>query len=325
MKRTTSGTTHGADENQIVRRDFLRLGLLTGLGALYLPKYLMAQDCNRTTTDPLGPFYVANPPERTVLAAGDEPGDRFFISGRVFADDCVNPLGGVIVDVWHANDEGCYSILENCRPTSFPFNLRGQMLTDANGGYSYESVRPGWYLNGALFRPSHIHYRVVFPDEGITLISQLYFEGDPYIPQDPWASDPNAAERIIPLVQEADGFHGVFDVKLDASVSGASDEKDLLPEMFTLYQNYPNPFNGQTRISYALPQAETVRLDVYDASGKEIALPENCRKSAGYHHVNWDGRGRWGSIAGSGTYFFRLTVESEAGRFSQVKSMLLMK
>jgi len=199
------------------------------------------------------------------------------------------------------------------------------MVTNPQGEYAFETVRPGWYLNGPQYRPSHIHYRVVFPEQGITLISQLYFEGDPYIPGDPWASEPDAIDRIIPLVQEADGFHGVFNVNLDATVSVGGHEQDLLPEMFTLYQNYPNPFNGQTRISYAIPQAASVKLDVYDASGKHIVQLENSRKGAGYHHVLWDGRGRWGAVAGSGTYFFRLTVENETGRFSQARSMVLIK
>jgi len=322
--RKTSSKLHFASK-EIERREFLRLGLFTGIGALCLPAFARSQDCGPTTTDPLGPFYVENPPERMILAAADEPGDRLFISGRVLANDCTTPIGGAIVDVWHADDEGCYSILQNCRPTSYPFNLRGYMLTNSAGEYAFETVRPGWYLNGAQYRPSHIHYRVVFPEQGITLISQLYFEGDPYIPGDPWASDPAAIERIIPLVEETDGFHGAFDVNLDTSVSNAGDEQDFIPEAFTLYQNYPNPFNGQTRISYALPQAAFVRLDIYDTSGKEITLLENGRKSTGYHHVTWEGRSRIGAVVGSGMYLFRLTVESEAGRFSQVKSMLLVK
>jgi hypothetical protein len=199
------------------------------------------------------------------------------------------------------------------------------MLTNAAGEYAFETVRPGWYLNGAQFRPSHIHYRVVFPEQEITLISKLYFEGDPYIPGDPWASDPNAVDRIIPLVQEADGFHGEFNVNLDATVSIGGDEKDLLPESFTLYQNYPNPFNGQTRLSYALPQAASVRLEVFDTSGRSVTILEHSRKPAGYHHVLWDGRGRFGAVVGSGVYFFRLIVESESGTFSQSRSMVLVR
>jgi protocatechuate 3,4-dioxygenase beta subunit len=31
------------------------------------------------------------------------------------------------------------------------------------------------------------------------LISQIYFEGDPHITEDPWASDKRAEHRILPI------------------------------------------------------------------------------------------------------------------------------
>jgi protocatechuate 3,4-dioxygenase beta subunit len=44
---------------------------------------------------------------------------------------------------------------------------------------------PEKYLNGKLFRPAHIHFRVTAAEE---LVSQIYFMGDPNITEDPWAS-----------------------------------------------------------------------------------------------------------------------------------------
>ncbi|MDZ7724339.1 MAG: hypothetical protein U5R06_16420 [candidate division KSB1 bacterium] len=35
-----------------------------------------------------------------------------------------------------------------------------------------------------------------------------------------------------------------------------------LPEKFTVYCNYPNPFNPETRISYDVPKAEQVVIDI---------------------------------------------------------------
>ena len=37
------------------------------------------------------------------------------------------------------------------------------------------------------------------------LTTQLYFEGDPYIPMDTWASDPDAEHRTIALTEDPDG------------------------------------------------------------------------------------------------------------------------
>ena len=55
------------------------------------------------------------------------------------------------------------------------------------------------------------------------------------------------------------------------------------PENFELYQNYPNPFNPSTKISYKIPIAGFVTLNVYDAIGNKVATLVNQSKPAGKH------------------------------------------
>src|SRR5688572_18108095 len=50
--------------------------------------------CRLTARDQLGPYYRANAPLRTLVAAPEEPGTRLFISGRVFGADCATALAG---------------------------------------------------------------------------------------------------------------------------------------------------------------------------------------------------------------------------------------
>ncbi|NUO53667.1 MAG: protocatechuate 3,4-dioxygenase subunit beta, partial [Polyangiaceae bacterium] len=89
----------------------------------------------------------------------------------------------------------------------------GKIETDADGHYSFVTIKPGWYLNGDQFRPAHIHYKVSHND-GVALTTQLYFEGDPYIPIDPFVKD----SLVIPLsqgeVNGAEGLLGTFDIVL---------------------------------------------------------------------------------------------------------------
>lgn len=89
-----------------------------------------------------------------------------------------------------------------------------------------------------------------------------------------------------------------------------------LPEAFTLGQNYPNPFNPSTTIRYGLPQAQSVRLAVYNPLGQEVAVLAAGVQEPGYHEVHFDGSG-----LASGVYFYRL----QAGSFVQSRRLLLLR
>ena len=66
----------------------------------------------------------------------------------------------------------------------------------------------------------------------------------------------------------------------------------------------------------ALPQAQTVRLAVYNALGQRVRLLVEGMVSEGAHEVQFEARD-----LPSGTYFYRL--ESQAGVVT--RSMILMK
>lgn len=91
---------------------------------------------------------------------------------------------------------------------------------------------------------------------------------------------------------------------------------------FKLNQNYPNPFNPTTTISFSLPEASRVTLAVYNVLGQKVrTLINNQLATAGFHAKQWDGRDDAGRQVASGIYFYKL----EAGNFSSIKKMVLMK
>jgi photosystem II stability/assembly factor-like uncharacterized protein len=92
--------------------------------------------------------------------------------------------------------------------------------------------------------------------------------------------------------------------------------KNLMPHDFILFQNYPNPFNPGTVISYSLPSAANVKLIVYNTLGQTVKILGNGYRSAGNYSFNFNA-----STLPSGIYFYKL----EAGQFSQVKKMILIK
>lgn len=94
-----------------------------------------------------------------------------------------------------------------------------------------------------------------------------------------------------------------------------SDDPNL-PTEFALYQNYPNPFNPETKISFALPEASEVRIDIYNIMGQKVATIAEGPYEAGTHNVTWDG-----SQSAIGIYFYKLISDD----FSQTRKMILLK
>src|SRR4030095_2276600 len=89
-----------------------------------------------------------------------------------------------------------------------------------------------------------------------------------------------------------------------------------IPREFSLQQNYPNPFNPATQIEYNIAKETFVRLTVYDALGREVAVLVNETKKPGVHNLTFDG-----SNFNSGVYFYKL----QAGEFTDTRKMVLLK
>lgn len=156
--------------------------------------YKTKDDCE-TTNDILGPFYRKNSPTRNDLTFKGLKGSQIMLKGKVFKSDCITPIENALIEIWHCNTEGEYD------NTSSEFRHRGKLATKKNGEYAFNTILPGKYLNGKLYRPSHIHIRVTYK-KSKELISQIYFKGDPHIIEDPWASDKKAEFRILPIILE---------------------------------------------------------------------------------------------------------------------------
>ena len=175
-----------------------------------------SNECSLTTDDILGPYYFEDVPFRSVIAHVDEPGQRLFISGKVKQNNCENFISGSLIEIWQANDEGCYGIVEDCNtgnPENDYYNLRGKFFSDVNGDYIFETILPGYYGS----RPRHIHIKITTPGEEV-LVSQLYFENDPYCENDPWCQDAN--DRIILLEENEFGLYGEMDLIMDSLEEG---------------------------------------------------------------------------------------------------------
>jgi len=87
-------------------------------------------------------------------------------------------------------------------------------------------------------------------------------------------------------------------------ISARADPFSVHPSAFSLSSS-PNPFNSSTRIAFSLPQAGSMRLNVYDLSGRLIRTLADGRMESGEHSVSFDA----GALP-SGLYFARLQTAS---------------
>ncbi len=100
----------------------------------------------------------------------------------------------------------------------------------------------------------------------------------------------------------------------------SEDNKNKIPTEFQLYQNYPNPFNPQTMISFALPEAANISINIYDINGRLISELVNGNYQAGVHKIIFDGV----NLA-SGVYFVHAGMLSPGKQKIFTKKIVLLK
>ncbi|MBK6506301.1 MAG: T9SS type A sorting domain-containing protein [Ignavibacteria bacterium] len=83
-----------------------------------------------------------------------------------------------------------------------------------------------------------------------------------------------------------------------------------------MYNNYPNPFNPVTKIRFDLPRSSSVRILLYDITGKVVMNLVDEGLQAGSYETIFDA-----SSLSSGLYFYRI----ETADFSNTKRLMLIK
>ena len=113
-------------------------------------------------------------------------GEQILVRGRV-TDSDGRPVEDALVDVWQANHYGRYSHPGDRNTAPLDPNFQGWALIRSDGRYGFKTIKPGPYplsfLGADGWRCRHIHFKVSKPG-GDTLVTQMYFHGDPLIDQD---------------------------------------------------------------------------------------------------------------------------------------------
>ena len=90
----------------------------------------------------------------------------------------------------------------------------------------------------------------------------------------------------------------------------------LLVMDYHLNDPFPNPFNPVTTIGFTVPRTELVRVNIYDAMGRQVENLLHDVINPGQYTMTWDGGHR-----SSGIYFVQLL----GGEYTQVRKIMLVK
>jgi protocatechuate 3,4-dioxygenase beta subunit len=156
-------------------------------------------DESATASDVEGPLYRPDPPWREPPVKiyedyeGVEEGEVLYVRGRVTSTDGT-PLPDAVLDVWQTGPSGGYDIWDERQPD---YNFRGRFGVSESGDYEFQTMVPkpytvptdgpvGRYLDAVgqhPWRPAHIHFKVSAGGHE-TLVTQLFFQDDPYLDND---------------------------------------------------------------------------------------------------------------------------------------------
>jgi protocatechuate 3,4-dioxygenase, beta subunit len=154
------------------------------------------------------------------LPGFNESETKLKISGVIYKQDGKTPAKGVILYIYHTNQNGIYPKKENLSGWARRHGyIRSWMKTDEKGGYTFYTIRPGVYPSRT--DPAHIHITLLEPDGKYYYIADYLFENDSLLSEnDVQASSPRGGSGILKLHQEGNIWVGRRDITLGLHIPG---------------------------------------------------------------------------------------------------------
>ncbi|HYH08904.1 MAG TPA: hypothetical protein VEK11_17760 [Thermoanaerobaculia bacterium] len=117
-------------------------------------------------------------PSVTRIAPANEPGTPLVVRGRIVQSDGTKPAAGVIVFAYQTDAAGVYN-----HNRARGWRLRGWARTDAQGRFTFHTIRPGSYPGTRI--AAHIHLTVEGPGLQRRWTHDVNFRDDPFAPRSP--------------------------------------------------------------------------------------------------------------------------------------------
>ncbi|MGE0716125.1 MAG: protocatechuate 3,4-dioxygenase subunit alpha [Alphaproteobacteria bacterium] len=149
-----------------------------------------------TPSQTVGPFvHLGFDPMTVADIAGDAPGGRIVVSGRVL-DGAGAPIPDAVLELWQADGDGRYRHPEDrAADVDAPGFLGfGRVPTDADGRFRFTTLMPGAVQGpGNTLQAPHIVVCLFMRGLLRHLFTRIYFEGEAA----------NATDPILGLVEDA--------------------------------------------------------------------------------------------------------------------------
>jgi glucose/arabinose dehydrogenase len=286
--------------------------------------------------------------ELPVFEYSHDNGDRSITGGYVYRGEKNPSLQGKYIygdfisgRMWALEyDTETEEVISNELLVDNPFNL-SSFGEDADGELYVMSYSSGRIYTIAT-RPEETS--ITYPENGQTVSVEFTMEWESVAGADVYAYqislDSDFEELIFDATTPETQVFLTYDTTLDEvyarvksiNAAGESEWSDItpfiieipsstetepeIPGALTLNPAYPNPFNPSTTISFLLPEALDVRLEVYNNAAQRVAILAKGTMPQGQHDVRFDA-----SDLSSGIYFVHL----QAGGEQRTQKIMLIK
>jgi protocatechuate 3,4-dioxygenase beta subunit len=148
-------------------------------------------------------------------------GLKIKVTGTIYKSDGKTPAEGVILYIYHADQNGIYAKKGNEKGWAKRHGyIRGWVRTGADGKYAFYTLKPGVYPDRST--PAHIHPLILEPNGKYYWLGSYHFWGDSLLTEKEIhpESPRGGSSGLLVLKKEGDIQVGTRDIILGKNVPG---------------------------------------------------------------------------------------------------------
>lgn len=129
--------------------------------------------------------------------------NKLKVSGTIYQPDGKTPAEGVILYIYHTNNEGVYPTKGDEKGWARRHGyIRGWIKTEKTGAYTFYTQVPGSYPDGR--EPAHIHPIILEPDGKYYYLSSYFFEGNKLLNMEQQKISSRGGNGVVRLNKEGE-------------------------------------------------------------------------------------------------------------------------